>query len=123
MLPAFRMTKRSPGSRCVSSSGTTRLSEQVMKSVRGFWVLARLLNSSKRFGKASRRNFKNPSMISRMVDLLVRYCIKEGWCCALAPSTTLRVRERGVLSLLVEVAALIVPRELRADVLVAGALG
>src|SRR5271168_3916758 len=36
---------------------------------------------------------------------------------------SLRVRERRVLSLFVEVAALVVPRELRADVLVAGALG
>src|SRR6202050_1808602 len=93
MLPAFRMTKRSPGSRCVRSSGTTRLSEQVMKSVRGFWAVARLLNSSDRFGKASRRNFKNPSMISRMVDLLVRYYIKKDGAGRSRPWHAYAVRE------------------------------
>ena len=35
MLPALRITKSSPGSRWVSSSGTTRLSEQAMNSALG----------------------------------------------------------------------------------------
>lgn len=54
MFPALRMTNSSPGSCCVSSSGMTRLSEQAMNRVRGFWVVARCLNSFVRLGNSSR---------------------------------------------------------------------
>ena len=37
MLPALRTTNISPGSRCVSTSGTTRLSEQAMNIANGAW--------------------------------------------------------------------------------------
>src|SRR5471030_99316 len=66
MLPALRITNSSPGSCWVSSSGTTRLSEQVMNKVPGCWVVARCLNKSVRCGKASFWNFKKPSMSAFM---------------------------------------------------------
>ena len=50
MLPALRITNRSPGSRCVTSSGTSRLSEHEMNSARGFWLRARSRNSAARSG-------------------------------------------------------------------------
>ncbi len=48
MLPALRITNNSPGSRCVRSSGTTRLSEQVTNSAFGFCAVASCLKSSTR---------------------------------------------------------------------------
>ena len=43
MLPALRITNMSPGSCCVTSSGTSRLSEHEMNSVRGCWLVASCL--------------------------------------------------------------------------------
>src|SRR5579871_1885485 len=54
MLPALRITNSEPGSVCVSSSGTTRLSEQVTKSVLGFCAVDKRLKSALCCGKTSR---------------------------------------------------------------------
>ena len=54
MLPALRITNSAPGSTCVSSSGTTRLSEQVTNSVLGLCAVDRRLNNAICCGKTSR---------------------------------------------------------------------
>lgn len=53
----------------VTSSGTRRLSEQEIKSVRGLCCVASCLNKASRFGNASRWNLRNPSIISFTVNL------------------------------------------------------
>ncbi|KWV87207.1 hypothetical protein PFLmoz3_03055 [Pseudomonas fluorescens] len=78
MLPALRMTNRSPGSCWVNSSGTTRLSEQDTNKVPGFCVVARCLNKSLRGVKASRWNLRKPSMRCCMVVLLASL-MGQGW--------------------------------------------
>src|SRR5471030_891277 len=68
MLPALRITKMSPGFCCVSSSGTTRLSEQVINRVLGFCVVASCLNSLDRPGKVCCWNFSAPETMDFMVN-------------------------------------------------------
>src|SRR5471030_2380231 len=64
MLPALRITNSSPGSRCVTNSGTKRLSEQEIKRVLGFWFNASFLKSVDRGGNASFWNLRKPSITS-----------------------------------------------------------
>src|SRR5471032_1922490 len=66
MLPALRMTNKSPGSRCVTSSGTMRLFEQEMNNVVGSCLVASFWKSSLRVGNTSRWNRRNPSTTSRI---------------------------------------------------------
>lgn len=60
MLPAFRRIKSSPGSVCVSSVGSTRESEQVMKRARGVWFSESRVKSALFYPNTSVRNFRKP---------------------------------------------------------------
>ena len=63
MLPHWWMTNRSPGSCWVTSSGTTRLSEQVTNRTFGVLRLgSELFEELRSLRKTSFWNFRNPSM-------------------------------------------------------------
>src|SRR5262249_24864126 len=70
-LPTLRSVKSAPGSVDASRSGTTRLSEHVMKSASGDWLSARSLKRWAYCGSRCSRKSTMPMMSLRMIPLLL----------------------------------------------------
>ena len=68
-LPTLRIVNRSPGWVEANSSGTTRLSEQVIMSVSGDCASAKSRNRSAYLGSSRSRNSTIPEISLRMAVL------------------------------------------------------